>query len=114
MSNALEVSEKEAAAVAKSANRVSLQDIEAKIAGEYIFTADQVFPHQEAHKAQLKILTICILVMDSGFTFIGKSAPVEPANFNADFGKRLAREDALRQVWPMEGYLLRNKLTNQG
>ena len=111
MTNALEVSEAEAAAIAKSPNRVSLASIEKRIVGEYYMRGKDVFGLQEAHEDALGLLTICILVTETGFTFVGKSAPVEPSNFNAEFGKKLAREDAVRQIWPMEGYLLRDKMT---
>ncbi len=48
--------------------------------------------------------------MQNGFTIIGKSAPASPENYDADLGKRLAYEDAVRQAWPLEGYALRSVL----
>lgn len=103
-------SDKEAAAVA-IAPRVSLAHIEAKIASEHHFTMgvalealDQPVP------PSTDTLSVCLLVMTNGFTIIGKSAPASPENFNADLGKKFAREDAIRQLWPLEGYLLRSLL----
>lgn len=58
----------------------------------------------------LAYLSICLLVMNNGFTVIGKSAPASPANFNADLGRQFAYEDAIRQLWPLMGFALRDKL----
>jgi hypothetical protein len=51
-------------------------------------------------------LTICILTMQNGFTVTGESACVVPANFNAELGKKYARERAINSAWTLEGYLL--------
>lgn len=92
------------------APRVSLKSMEDKIAYRFDFTADQACCEVVE---QLKLLSICILVMKNGFTIIGKSAPASAANFNAELGKKLAYEDAIRQLWPLEGYLLREELGKQ-
>ena len=63
-------------------------------------------PEQEA----LKLLTFCVLVLRNGFTVTGQSACASPENFNAEIGRRIAREDAVRQVWPLMGYELRSSL----
>ncbi len=105
----LESTEAEAAAVAK-APRVYLADMEAKIAGIYEFTGDRAVGLDVLQHPALSVLSICILVMQNGFTIIGKAAPASAANFNADLGKKLAYEDAIRQLWPLEGYALRDRL----
>jgi hypothetical protein len=51
-------------------------------------------------------VTLCVLELRNGFVIIGKSACVNAANFNADTGQRLAREDAVKQVWPFLGFRL--------
>lgn len=107
--SSLQVTDAQSAAVQKTPNRVSLQDIESKIAAEYTFTADSAVGDAPIFDS-LKILTICILVMKNGFTVIGKSAPADAENFNAELGGKFAREDAIRQIWPLEGYALREKL----
>lgn len=109
----LEASDKAAAEVQKTPHRVTLDSMNEKVAGEYYFTAAQAVaglsdaPQMHA----LTVLTICILVMRNGYTIIGKSAPADPSNFNAELGKKFAREDAIRQVWPLEGYTLRERLS---
>lgn len=106
----------------RTAPRVSLPDIEANIVEQYFFTADkaadmpstvcvgeQVFPNG-AHP--LSLLTICLIVTRNGFTIIGKSAPASAENFDADLGRKLAYEDAVRQLWPLMGYAFREKLAS--
>lgn len=107
--SSLQITDELSAAVQKTPNRVSLQSIEDKIVAEYVFTADSALKDAPIHDS-LKILTICILVMKNGFVLIGKSAPADAENFNAELGKKFAREDAIRQLWPLEGYALREKL----
>lgn len=91
--------------------RVSLADIEANIAGENWFTAGDACEAlgQPAPEAA-KLLTVFILTMRNGFVVIGKSAPASPENFDADKGRTFAREDAIRQLWPLMGFSLRDRL----
>jgi len=106
----LQQTETECAANAK-APRVALADIEAAIAAQYDFPADKAVAAMGSPVADpLKLLSICILVMRNGFTVIGKSAPASPENFNAELGQKLAYEDAVRQLWPLMGFALRDKL----
>lgn len=103
-----------------TAPRVSLDDMQAKIDGEYYFSAldgiDGRFrggPEAQGcrHAPELQLLTICVLVMRNGFTVIGKSAPASPENFDEEKGRRFAYEDAIKQLWPLEGYARREKLS---
>lgn len=106
----MKIADAEAAAVAV-APRVTLDSMKAKITTEYFFTAgDAVKSMQAPGLPALDCLTICILVLENGFTLIGKSAPASPVNFNLELGRKLAYEDAIRQMWPLEGYALRDRL----
>lgn len=109
MKSALQITDDLSADVQKTPNRVSLKSMEDKIVAEYMFTADSALKDAPIHDS-LKILTICILVMENGFVLIGKSAPADAENFNAELGAKFSREDAIRQLWPLEGYALREKL----
>jgi hypothetical protein len=105
----LQESDRAAAAVAV-APRVALADIEAAIAGTIYATGAEAFgasPHEP-----LSILTLCAVTMKNGFTVIGKSAPASVMNFNRDLGRKFAYEDAVRQIWPLMGFALRDKLHN--
>ncbi len=106
----IEHTDAESAAVAV-APRVSLASMEAKIAERYDITGSEaVDATMPPTSPSLAILSICILVMDNGFTVIGKAAPASAENFNRELGKKFAYEDAIRQLWPLEGYLLRSQL----
>lgn len=92
--------------------RVSLGDMEAKIVSEVYFTAGQAARGLSLPStAPMDLLTLCILTMRNGFTVIGKSAPASPENFDEDKGQRFAYEDAIKQLWPLEGYALRERLS---
>lgn len=123
----LQESEAGAAAVSKGFPRVALADIEAAIAARIDTTgAEAKPPHGTTFiepfpttdqvgeiRRSLERLSICILIMRNGFTVIGKSAPASPENFDAAFGKKLAYEDAVRQLWPLMGFALRDKLAGR-
>jgi hypothetical protein len=61
----------------------------------------------------MECLTVCILVLKNGFTIVGKSACASPENFDSDLGHKIAKEDARRQIWALEGYALRNQIAAQ-
>ena len=60
--------------------------------------------------AALSLLTFCVLTLRNGFTVTGESACASPENFNAEIGRRIARENAAAKIWPLMGYELRSKL----
>lgn len=97
--DSLQVTDAASAAVQKTPNRVSLDSIKDKI-------SERVFMHPEMEPT----MTVCFLKMSNGFIVIGKAAPADPANFNAELGEQFAFEDAVRQIWPLEGYALRQRL----
>lgn len=101
------------AAAKATAPRVSLKDIEDNIALRIDTTGIELAANPAldltTHNS-LRILSICLLVMKNGFTVIGKSAPASEQNYDMELGKRLAYEDAIRQLWPLMGYALREKL----
>lgn len=100
------------------APRVTETDLEDAIESSFYFTAAQgvagakrdIWVADEHEGKPLGLLTICVLVLENGYTVTGTSACASPANFDADIGKRIARADAVRQVWPLLGYALRDKV----
>jgi len=108
MTESLKATEAECAE-GRTAPRVSLDDIKNAIDSEYVTTADKAFAGCPISDP-LKVLTLCIVVMRNGYTVIGKSAPASAGNFDAELGAKLAREDAIRQIWPLMGFALREKL----
>lgn len=97
--------------------RVTPEAIEANIASEYYFTAgDGVIGAEVLNAvpmnlpAPLRLLTFCVLVLQNGFTVTGESACADPRNFDAEIGKKVARQNAINKIWPLMGYELRSKL----
>lgn len=103
----IEETEKECAANA-TAPRVSLQSMKEKIVARWDLNMGDILSLPNNHS--LHLLSVCVLEMENGFILIGKSAPASAENFNAELGAKLAYEDCIRQLWPLEGYLLRHEL----
>ena len=58
-------------------------------------------------------ITICILITRNGTKVVGvNEGPVSPENFDAELGRKYARQKAIDQLWPMLGYELRTKLAS--
>lgn len=98
--SSLLATEAESVAIA-TAPRVTLESMEAKITSKHFIL----------HEG---LLTMCVLKMQNGFYVVGESAPASPENFNAELGKKFAYENAIRQLWKLEGYALRQQLSKEG
>lgn len=97
------------------APRVTPADIENAIGQEYFFTAGQAIAALSMPtdpNSPTDLLTFCVLVLKNGFTVTGESACVSPENFDAELGRKIARENAKNKIWTLEGYLLKDKLAN--
>lgn len=95
-----------------TAPRITPQAIEDAIHFEYYLSGSQAEGIAPRHPA-LGLLTLCVLVLRNGFTVVGESACASPENFNAELGRKIAREHAKQKVWALEGYLLRERLFEQ-
>ena len=110
--------EQEIQAKGLTAPRVTPADIEANIASEHYFTAadgarmspDGNWPIHSLNTGSLGLLTFCVLVLQNGFTVTGESACASPENFDAEIGRRIARENAVQKIWPLLGFRLRDEL----
>lgn len=60
------------------------------------------------------ITTVCVMVLDNGYRVFGFSTPASPENFREDIGRTYAAKDAMRKLWPMFGFLLREKKFREG
>ena len=97
--------------------RVTPADIEANIASEHYFTASQGVigaGGQVAFGSPLLLLTFCVLVLKNGFTVTGESACASPENFDAEIGRKIARQNAVQKIWPLLGFALKEKLFLKG
>lgn len=90
--------EKEIQAKGLNAPRLNPAHIDATIKSE----AYHVFPGTT--------MTVCMLVLQNGFSVIGESAAASPENFDEQIGRKIARDNARNKIWMLEGYLLRSKL----
>ena len=119
--------EQEIRAKGLNAPRITPADIEANIASEHYFTADEGVIGERWSFSEdpddvnadnipeaLNLLTFCVLVLRNGFTVTGESACASPENFNAEIGRKIARENAVAKIWPLMGYELRSKLARNG
>lgn len=58
----------------------------------------------------LPTLTLCILVLQNGFTVVGESACASPENYDRKIGERIAKQNAMQKIWPLMGYELKQRL----
>ena len=110
--------EKEIQAKGLTAPRITPAHIESIIRSEVYFNGGSAvkvasnikseYVEGERILAPLDLLTFCVLVLRNGFTVTGESACASPENFNAEIGRKIARENAVNKIWPLEGYLLKN------
>jgi hypothetical protein len=91
--------ESEIQAKGLNAPRLTPAHIDAQIVGE----AYHIFPGTT--------LTVCALTLQNGFLVVGESAAASPENFNAEIGRKIARDNARNKIWALEGYALKSRLT---
>ena len=106
-----------------TAPRVTPQDIEDSIGAEFFFCGQDAYESdsresnrisgdmdiQSVHNA-MRTLTLCVLVLKNGFTVTGESACASPENFDAELGRKIARQNAINKIWPLMGYALKQRL----
>lgn len=108
----------------KTAPRVTPAHIESLITSEHYFTAAdgvaglysakaQRYPDDVSVPPALNLLTFCVLVLKNGFTVTGESACASLENFDAEIGQKIARQNAVNKIWLLEGYLLKQKLSDK-
>ena len=119
--------EQEIQAKGLTAPRVTPADIEANIAAEIYSTGldcaaeaagdargvfNRIKPDVDLTVVNdsLRLLTFCVLVLRNGFTVTGESACASPENFDAEVGRKIARQNAVSRIWPLMGYELRSQL----
>ena len=122
--------EQEIQAKGLTAPRITPTDIEANIADVFYFTAMDGAQSDNAVCAEggagteenggdpyphcLSLLTFCVIVLRNGFTVTGESACASPENFNAEIGRKIARQNAVQKIWPLLGFALKERLHAEG
>lgn len=103
----------------KQAPRVTLAEIESKISSEHYFTAadgvrgeggDTRTMSALGKPESLELLTFCVLVLENGYTVVGQSACVSKDNYDPEIGRKVARDNAINQMWPLLGYELKTQM----
>ena len=109
--------EKEIIEKGLTAPRVTPADIDANIEAERYFTAIQGLLGDDSNLCERKdiaqslgLITFCVMVLKNGFTVTGESACASPENFDAELGRKIARQNAINKIWPLMGYALKERL----
>ena len=114
-----------------TAPRTTPADVAANIVSEHYFTAADgkagavaymrgaenlgMYPTGLPEKeVPLALLTFCVLVLKNGFTVTGESACASPENFDAELGRKIARQNAVQKIWPLLGFALKERLHAEG
>jgi hypothetical protein len=71
---------------------------------------EQEVVNDDYHVFPGSCLTVCCLTLRNGFTVTGESACASPENFDAELGRKIARQNALGKLWPLLGFRLRDQL----
>lgn len=77
------------------------------------FHIDESIVSEQYHVFHGTTFTVCLLTLRNGYTVCGESACASPENFNAEIGRKIARENARNKIWSLEGYLLRSVLSGE-
>ena len=86
--------------------------LEAKKNGEdYAFNLDE--EDEDPGHFPLERLTFCVLVLKNGFTVHGHSACVSPKLYDYEIGKKIARQKAVDNLYPLLAFQLTTKLSNE-
>ncbi|MGQ6545426.1 Gp49 family protein [Serratia sp. IR-2025] len=94
---------------------VTKASIEAKIRNVYYINAGVAVQasdqgYNERDLEELKLVTICIIILENGFKVEGTSACVDPSRYNEVIGQEEAYKAAFDKIWEKEGYLLKQQL----
>lgn len=65
---------------------------------------------EQYHRFNGTTVTVCCLELENGHTVVGQSACVRPEEFDEVKGREAARADAIKNLWPLEGYRLRLRI----
>jgi hypothetical protein len=118
-----ETIEQEIQAKGLTAPRVTPADIEAEIRFVHYFIASDAIQHELSVDefpgssgwvlGSTQLLTFCVIELRNGFTVTGESACASPENFDAELGRKIARQNAVQKIWPLLGFRLRDQLASR-
>ena len=99
---AAEAKQLEAVTAVANGNRVTTDLIDSKIKGITTYRLPDT------------TITVAVITMENGWMQEGFSACADPANFDEQIGKEMAINNAYDKIWPLEGYLLKERLFRDG
>lgn len=71
---------------------------------------EEVIVGEDYHVFPGTTLTVCCLTLVNGYSVTGESACASVDNFDAELGRKIARDNAKQKIWALEGYALRDRL----
>jgi hypothetical protein len=98
--SSLKQADQASAEVQQTDNRVSLKQLEEKVTSVEYW-----------HPPSIPHMTVAIVKLGNGYALLGKSVPADEGNYNEELGQKFAYEDAIRQMWALEAYLLRERMS---
>jgi len=60
---------------------------------------EEVIVSEQYHIFQNSTFTACLLTLQNGYTVLGESACASPENFNAELGRKIARDNAKNKIY---------------
>lgn len=107
-----------------TAPRITPEMVKNNVRSAYYFTAKQGVEGMNRENGshycgppedekELRVITVCVLILQNGFKVTGISAPVSTENFNEEVGRKVARENAEQEIWPLMGYELKCQLNKE-
>lgn len=83
-------------------NRLTIDDVLSKVVGStYARIGDTT-------------TTVCHLELENGFVVTGTSGCVDPALYDQEIGMKIAHDNAVEEIWKLEGYRLRQRRFEAG
>lgn len=80
-----------------------------RITPEFI---DALIVAEQYHVFKDTSVTVCCLTLANGFCVVGHSACASRQNFDEEIGRKIAQAEARDKIWELEGYRLRQKLSD--
>lgn len=99
-------------------NRITPADIENNIIETHYFTIGEALDALAGDETitrhpELDCTTLCVLVLKNGTSVIGQAQCADPANFDYEIGRVVAKRKAVDEVYRLMGYELKTKLASQ-
>ncbi len=95
-------------------NRITPEHIDAVIDCQTTFNVGRALDALNMPRgASLDLLTITVLTLQNGFNVVGEAGCLDSAQFSQEKGNEASLKNAKDKIWPLEGYLLKQRLSGQ-